>query len=280
MRESQKAVPKMIALAGVAALVCVGCIKVTVDLVVESDGSGSMEVEYEVSRGFLAEFDEDGESAGPEEDPCSSWEWDDQQEELSGFLSSSIRFDIQESSDDSNCKLTMQGNWEAAAFEEEFAITPEDGGIERVGVDGWRVELPLGNSLFDGLDSQDAAEDADLGELGSQFGEAVAEGLGSLLGEMQFVVGITLPGKAVEHNADEAARRGSSTEFTWDVNMLAPPEVLFAETVEAEDDGGSNMGLAVLLIVLGVLVVAVIAAAIFVYKRRRPDPGDSALTTE
>ena len=71
---------------------------------------------------------------------------------------------------------------------------------------------------------------------------------------------MTLPGSPVDHNADEV----SGSTFTWDVDLLDPPETLYAETGPAE--GASAAG--VVVIVVAVLAVVGLLAVFAVTSRR------------
>ena len=128
-----------------------------------------------------------------------------------------------------------------------------DGGpyIIRTESDGWRFELP-----FDLIGDEELEEDS--------------LGFGELL-DMSFVVSATLPGNPVEHNADRVTSECDSSTFYWDVDIFNPPEWLSAQTDGLGDcDEGWGTGPTVAVVLLGVLVVLVGAAALV--RRRRSVP--------
>ena len=236
-----------------------GCVKFEMDLAVNPDGSGSIEVYVDVAQElfrFAGAFQE-GDAEGSIEDACREMlEGDDVEGtpfESPLFSSANFLTEQEILADDSSCGVRARGEWPAEQAEQVYLYLGEDNGptIERVGSQGWSFALPI-----------DFTEDEDVEEF--DLGLALAEAL-----DFTLAFRVTLPGQPVGHNADSTRSGCDTTTFKWDVDIVNPPELLFAET-DGHGDCGSGWGVGpiVAVVILGV-VVAVSGAAILISRSRR-----------
>ena len=213
-----------------------GCIAIDYGITVEEDGSGSVEASLGLDIGVLSAF------AGDEidrEEACADFSAEFDQPD--GVTSEAFdEGDI--------CGLRVRASWDASDdAESSLAAVLDDDTISlgRTGDGGWRMEFPFGDDLLGEATGGD---------------EGMDEFARLLLGDASFVVRLTLPGSPVDHNADEV----SGSTFTWDVDLLDPPETLYAETGPAE---GASAG-GVVVIVVAVLAVVGLLAVFVVTSRR------------
>lgn len=255
---------RSVVVAGAAMVLAAGCVSVMMDFTVNSDGSGSFEIEMSVSQEFLemaAAFQERDAELSAEE-TCQEMMQGEGAEgsPFEGFSLSGEGFEVEQEvvADGSSCSFSARAEWPADQADLVFALLGEDNGpmIERVGSKGWGFQLPL-----------DLMDDGDSEEFGAAFAEAL---------DFSVVVSATLPGQPVEHNADRADSGCNTTTFHWDIDLVDPPERLMAEadgTDECGGGGGLGTGAIVAVILIGILVVAV--GAVLVLRRSRqssPDP--------
>ena len=238
-----------------------GCIEISMGFSVDSDGSGSYEMEMEFSQELLqmatAFSDLDSEQDGSEEaarEACDEMLSESDFDELpwgdTSLVESGVEFEVHEISDDSNCGARMRVAWPGELADLVFTSLREDEGpdFHRVGTDGWSFAMPL-----------DLGEEELMGDSG--FGEMM---------DLSFEVNVTLPGNPVEHNADRVSSGCNSSTFFWDIDIFDPPELMAAESDGKGDCGGGwGAGLIVTVVILGVLVVAMVAAALIIPSRRR-----------
>lgn len=213
------------------ALAVSGCIAIDYGITVEEDGSGSVEASLGLDIGVLSAF------AGDEidrEEACADFSAEFDQPD--GVTSESFdEGDI--------CGLRIRAVWDASDdAESSLAAVLDDDTISlgRTGDGGWRMEFPFGDDLLG---------DATGGD------EGMDEFARLLLGDASFVVRLTLPGSPVDHNADEV----SGSTFTWDVDLLDPPETLYAETGPADEASSAGAVVIVLAVIAVVGLVAVFA---------------------
>ena len=228
---------------------------------VGSDGSGSYEVEMAVSQEFLqlaTALSEPGSEQGDSEEAvreaCDELLADSDFEGLPlGEISleeSGVEFEVDEFTDGSDCGIRMRAAWPGELADLVFTSLREDEGpdFQRVGADGWTFAMPL-----------------DLGDEGL----VGASGLGETI-DISVEVNVTLPGNPVEHNADRVSGGCNSSTFFWDIDLFDPPTSLTAESDGKGDCGGGwGAGPIVAVVILGVLAVAMLAAALIIPSRRR-----------
>ena len=228
-----------------------GCVKFEMDLAVNPDGSGSIEVYVDVAQEFFrfAGAFQEGDAEGSFQDVCREMLQGDDVEgtplESPLFSGSNFLTEQEILADDSSCGIRARGEWPAEQAEQVFLYLGEDGGptIERVGSQGWRFALPI-----------DLTEDEDAEEF--DVGPALVEAL-----DFSLAFRVTLPGQSVAHNADSTRSGCDTTTFMWDVDIFDPPELLFSEADGEGDCGGRwGVGPIVAVVILGVVVAAMVAA--------------------
>ena len=237
-----------------------GCVKFEMDLAVNPDGSGSIEVYVDVAQElfrFAGAFQE-GDAEGSIEDACREMLQGDDVEgtPFEGPLFSGADFLTEQEilADDSSCGVRARGEWPAEQAEQVYLYLGEDSGptIERVGSQGWSFTLPI--------DLAGEEDDYDV-DLGLAFAEAL---------DFSLAFRVTLPGQPIGHNADSTRSGCDTTTFKWDVDIVDPPELLFAEADGKDDCEGSDTGTIVAIVILAVLVVSVgLGVAIGRVGRRR-----------
>ena len=237
-------------------VLAVGCLDVTLGITFNSDGSGSLEFEVEVSQEFLYEVVESGEfDSGRDELELSR---EDACNLLMGrsllrppFVNvalSGVWFESKTgiSADGASCRTIMRVAWAAEHADLIFEDVENGDGpiVRRVSPDGWRIELPMGDE--------------------------VTEPIFTELDEVTIEVSATLPGNPVEHNADRVSSDCGSSTFSWDVDIAESRGHLVAES-DGQDDcgGGGNPGPIVAVVLLGTLVVALGAVVVINRFRRR-----------
>lgn len=233
-----------------------GCVKFEMDLAVNPDGSGSIEVYVDVAQElfrFAGAFQE-GDAEGAIEDACREMLQGDDVEgtPFEGPLFSGADFLTEQEilADDSSCGVRARGEWPAEQAEQVYLYLGEDSGptIERVGSQGWSFTLPI--------DLAGEEDDYDV-DLGLAFAEAL---------DFSLAFRVTLPGQPVGHNADSTRSACDTTTFKWDVDIVDPPELLFAEA-DGKGDCGSGWGVGPIVAVVILGVVAAAMAAFLVGRR-------------
>ena len=258
------------------AVLAAGCVKVIAQFDVADDGSGSVQYDIQVDRDGLeqmADFGGDilGAIVGLDEGTgdlglgviC---------EELLAEVSNSLvgqpgsdtpaGVSVESTTDAGACSAGVRAVWDAAAADAFLADLNSDESItlRRLPEGGWRFE-----SLVEaGSDASADPEDLDLGE-----GLGILEGIDLSMLEILGLeppgvqLSVTLPGEAVEHNADSV----SGSTFRWDFSLTDGDASIFAET---KPKGSSN----VVWIIVAVVAVVVVAAAVWIgvaASRRRGD---------
>ncbi len=255
----------------VAALMvlAVGCVKYEVDIVVNSDSSGSLEVSMDFSQ-ELIEFIEAVEEV-PIEEACRNLlqsEGVGDGTQLDGPLDDPFfsNDDFQTAQeivvDDSNCGFIARGKWPAEQAEAVYLSLADESDIiiQRSGLLGWSFELPI--DLNEGLDTD---ESANIGLVLAQLGNAALN------------LQVTLPGQTVDHNATSTTSSCGTTTFSWNISITDQAEFLFAET-DGESDcrSSSNVGEIVAWVMLGGIGTAIATALVLRRLQRKRVPLSSA----
>jgi len=222
------------------------------DISVNRDGSGSLEIDLEISQEFIQELME------------SDWFRDSGELSTEGVcdqLFSSlnpltvpfvnptldgVQFESQvgRADDGTGCRISWSVVWGSEHADHIFIIYTENDGpiVRRVGSDGWRFQVPL--------------ESENIDESDQHF-------------EGSLKVKAALPGKSVVNNADRVSSSCEYTTFYWEIGLYGPPDPLVAETDGTNDcDGGWGTGSVVAVVFLGVLAASG-SAALLVHLSRR-----------
>lgn len=243
-----------------------GCVKFEMDLAVNPDGSGSIEVHVKLEQEFLrlAGVFQEGDAEGSIEDACRELLQGDDVggTPLENQLFSSANFLTEQEilADNSSCGVRARGEWPAEQAEQVYLYLGEDSGptIQRVGSQGWSFALPI--------DLAGEEDDYDV-DLGLAFAEAL---------DFSLAFRVTLPGRPVGHNADSTRSDCDTTTFKWDVDISDPPELLYAEADgegDCESDSGWGTGPIAAVVILGAMAAAVAAALVVRrFRRDRAEP--------
>lgn len=245
-------------LVGLLVILLSGCFKIDLKIVVEDDGSGSIEGLAAVDAGAFADLgalfgEEAGGDAPSREELCQ--EFIDDSDVPEGATTEPYE-------DGDFCGVRFSREYTAEEMQQELANSfEEDGGefvIERDG-EGWRFQADLGDQ---------AAEGADFFPT-------------ELFDDAEFTIRVRLPGRQVEHNADRIESDGT---MVWNVDLFNPGGALMARTEPGTpitggggDDGGSNT---VLIIVLVAAAIALAAGAIWWWTKRSKAPAAGAAVSE
>jgi hypothetical protein len=248
---------RLLVLAVATASLGTGCIRATTDLVVNDDGSGTVDIVAAIDAGQIAGQDEAG-LLGPlagadEEQLCQQFETQVTPDSLpegtevdhyeqDGFCGSRIRFGFESTEELTGSLEAVDGNNLAG----ELVLEPDG--------DGWRFQSPL----ISPIDPDD-------------LGIAPAM-LGPFLNSVDVRYQATLPGEASnDHNATSV----SGGTFEWVIDVRDPPEQLRARTTAMGPAAG---GLAVPIAVGAAAVAAVGAGALMMTRRRGALAGGHAPT--
>ena len=205
------------------------------DFLVRDDGSGSMTVTMRIDETVL-EFAALEEGGGIE-DLCESTFDDMDAGDVLGLGLEGLDSSAEAVVTDGSCVVTTTVTWSEDESDEVLAAIAEDDGpsLRRLADGGWRFELEM-SSLAD--------EELSLDDL--ELATAMGFDFPTL------AISVTLPGDAVEHNADSANR----SRYTWEINLAATdelPEALYVETAPGGGLGPATIG----AIVAGVLLALV-----------------------
>ena len=238
-----------------------GCIEISMGFSVDSDGGGSYELEMEISQEFLQMAtafsdlgSEQDDSEATAREVCEEMLADSDSEGFplgeTPLEAKGVEFEVEEISAGSDCGIRVRAAWPGDIADSVFASMREDEGpdFRRVGADGWSFAMPF--------------------ELGDE-GLVEDSGFGEMM-DLSIEVSVALPGDPVEHNADRVSGGCNSSTFYWDIDVFDPPEFIAAESDGKGDCGGGwGAGPIVAVVILGVLAVALVAAALIILSRRR-----------
>ena len=236
-------------------LLAAGCIKVEGDIKVEDDGSGNVDLvtalDVSAFTDIMTTFGAGDDSLSlegfGEEEVCSEFEADavsDVPENATvsaynedGFCGARIQYELPASTDHSALMTEV--------FDAETTLF-KDG-------ENWVFDTML--------------------DTGDVTGEAEDSGLPleTIFGNASFKVVMDLPGTPVDgqHNADEATGDG---KFTWNIDLLNPPDRLFAQTEPGSGGGGGGF----LKFLIPLLLIGLLGLALFAFLRGRKSSGDVA----
>ena len=216
------------------AVLATACIQVEMGFVVRDDGSGSMAATMRIDAAILglAGLDEDGSIDELCDEALDDMDGDDALGLGIGSLDASAEAAVM----DGECVVTTTAEWSAEESGDVLAALAEDDGprIRRLGDGGWRFEMDTDSDAL--VDEATTPDDIDAAAaLGIDF--------------PSLAISVTLPGDAVEHNADSV----SQSTYSWEIDFAADtavPEVLYAETAAS----GGLSSAAIGAIVAGVLL--------------------------
>ncbi len=231
----------------VLALLATACVDIEMDFVFRDDKSGSSGMSMRVDEAVLG-FAALGEG-GSSEDLCQQMADDAGFDNPLGLSDIDVEQSVDVGIEDGDCVITALATWTADAGDAVLAeLTEEDGpSVRRFDGGGWRFELDMGTF-------EEETSAADLSQITAMGFDAPT---------MTFSV--TLPGDAVEHNADTV----SQSKYTWELPFDALdelPESLYVETAP----GGGGLGPAA---IGGIIAGVVLALAALVTLRRHREAG-------
>ncbi len=225
------------------AVLTTACIDVEMDFLIHDDGAGSVIVTISVDEAVLefAALEADGAA----EDLCDEMLEDADADDMLDLGLGNLDSTTETVLVDGSCIATMTSTWSASQSEEVLAAFAEDDGpsIRRLDDGGWRFELGPGSLEDEELTPDDLEMVTALG-----FDLPTA------------TISVTLPGDAVEHNADSA----NQSKYTWEIPFDALdelPETIYVETAP----GGGGLGPAA---ISGIVAAIVLALAALVTLRR------------
>ena len=233
------------------AMLTTACIDVELDLLVRDDGSGSMTMSIHIDEAVL-ELAALGEG-GASEDLCKEMLDEADLGDPLDLGLSNLDSSVETVVEDGNCIATMTAMWSASQSEETLAAFAEDDGpsIRRLDDGGWYFEMGMGS--FE--DEEFSLDDLEMvTALGFDF--------------PTLTISVTLPGDAVEHNADSV----SQSKYSWEIDFTALdelPESLYAETAPGGGLGAAAIG----GIVAG--IVLALAALVTLRRHREAQAADS-----
>ncbi len=231
------------------ALLATGCIKVEGEIVVDDDGSGTVELLTAIdSEGALAAIAEEfGEAAveGTPQDTCDEFTRD-MMNDTDGLPSGA---QLEQYEEGSFCGAKISYELSASTDHSAAVDFVFDGASPRLFKqdENWIFETRVDTSEL--TDGTEGAPDAFIDEL---FGDA----------SVRFIV--DLPGTAIEGQNNATSVDGG--RFTWDVDLNDPEERLFAQTAPG---GGGGGGLGLILVIVAVLALLA-AAAWWFFTQRKP----------
>lgn len=233
-------------------LVASACIRSNTTVVVNEDGSGTIEaiiaIDPNAVADIAAEFDEDAASElGSAEELCEDFRADN---ENFGELPADAQ--ITPYTEDGLCgerAFVAFGAGEATQVLTGFVDNPDGANLSQDADGGWSFEIPF--------DAEDLAVEDDLAGAPPGLVDAVFE-------DFEITYEVTLPGRPVDggNNAD----RVDGATFFWEVDILNPPDRFFAQTEPGDPDGSGGGWLKWLLIAL--VVIALGALAFFLLNKR------------
>ncbi len=235
-------------------LVATACIEVKMDFVVRDDGAGSAEVSMRLD-GAVLELAVLGEGGNPEQ-YCHQLADEPDASDPMGFGLDTVDSSTEAVIDDGDCLVTGTVTWTAEESDEVLdALMADDGpGFQRLDDGGWRFELDTASL------SEDMSDD--------ELSEAAALGFDF----PTLALSVTLPGEAVEHNAD--AVRGST--YTWEFDTADVRE--FPDRIYLETTPGGGLGPeAIGAIVAG---IALALAALVTLRRHQEAKAAAAKTRD
>lgn len=233
------------------AVLATACIDAEMDFVVREDGSGSITIRMRIDTAVL-ELAALGEGSTVEE-LCQSAIEELGPSDPFGFGLGMIESSTEAVIEGSECVVTNVGAWDAADSESVLAdMSDEDGfGLQRLESGGWRFELETASL------SEDVTDD--------ELFDATALGFDL----PTLTLSVTLPGDAVEHNAD-AVRQ---SKYSWAIDLFAADEVppsVYVETAPSSGLGPEAIG----AIVAGVLLV--LAALVTLHRHQEAKAAESS----
>lgn len=261
--------------------VATGCIKGTVEMKVERDGSATMTMEIALD----PKFAEMGSAFGDEEvDPEQAR--DELRQDLEADMDdlpegATVEFEEVEIDGWPGLRVEIAGITvdDLAEMSGEEASSPGDF-VGRDG-EGWRFSMdtssmmsstsgaPLTGEELDSAPGGGTDELDDMGDMSEleEFGEELAK---LMLGDASFTWRVTMPGKVTEHEGGKVS--GSTVE--WKIPLADPPERISASWDGQASPGGG--GIATLPVVLAGVVVAAVAALVLWKRRGTPPPASEA----
>ncbi|MCY4517172.1 MAG: hypothetical protein OXB99_08045 [Acidimicrobiaceae bacterium] len=234
------------------ALLATACFDVEMDFLIHDDGSGSVTMTMRVDEAVLefAALEEGGAAEDLCEEMLEDTDVDDEFDlGLSNLDSTAATF-----VEDGSCVTTTSVMWNADQSEEVLAAFAEDDGlaIRRLDHGGWRFEMETGS--FE--DEEFAPDDLEM-----------VTALGFDLPTL--TISVTLPGDAVEHNADSV----SQSTYSWEIDLTAADDLPDTIYVETAPSGGGLGPAAIGAIVAG--IVLALAALVTLSRRRQAKAADS-----
>ena len=219
------------------------CIEVKMDFVVRDDGSGSAEVSMRLDEAVLgmAMFGEDGDP----EQYCRELADEPDASDPMGFGLDAVDASTEAVVDSGDCLVTSTVTWIAEDSDAVLDVLMSDDGpgFRRLEDGGWRFDLdtaPL---------SEDVTDD--------ELSEAAALGFDA----PTLTLSVSLPGDAVEHNADTVS--GSTYTWVFDTAEVRDfPDRIYLETAPGGGLGPEAIG----AIVAG---IALALAALVTLRRHR-----------
>lgn len=245
-----------------------GCMDIKMDFVVDSDGSGSLALDVQISKEWLATntalqhlASEQGDSQEPKSDICE-YLWGEEDFVSPPFLGSlasdpgfdvDVEYELGVDATEASCRGLARMAWPKEHADVVFDYLNDEDviTIERAGVSGWRMVLPI--------------EPVELGEA-----EERQPGFPGFEDLVTFQFSLTLPGSPVEHNADRVSSGCDSSTFHWDFDVSESSGRPTAVTDGKDNCGGSwGAGPTIAVVLLGALVMSVGAVASINHSRRR-----------
>lgn len=239
----------------VLSLLATACLSVSQSIVVDEDGSGSLESRVELGEELLGFMLMSGEAESVS-DACAQVLEDmvGGSELAVGGPSIPERSSTEITATDEECFAVYSESWPAGGS------PSEDVGVDLFVADGsYRVEIPFGDEMDDVLP-------ADLDEM------EAAMGMMGIDESMQLALEISLPGEPAVGADGEIVSNADSvdgTTFVWEMgleDMLDAPDMLYAESTTASEGSSYPAVLAVLSLVL---LAAAAAVAVRARTKRR-----------
>ena len=230
------------------------CVDIEMDIVVREDGSGSVSTTMRIGESVM-EFAALGDGSSPE-DFCQRAADEAGFDDALVFDIAGVDESFESAIENGTCVITTVSSWtadESEAVLEEMASVEGDG-LSRLEGGGWRFELDMGTF-------KEEAESEDLSQI-------------TALGfdPPTLTITVTLPGNAVEHNAQSV----SQSKYTWEVPFDAIDELPPSLYVETAPGSGGLGPEAIGAIIAGVLL----ALAALVTLRRHQEAKAAASSVD